>query len=79
MDVKALVYPPFYQVDTSRQRTEEGGIAEEEQVSSGIGLGLAIVQWIVQAHRGEIKVTSMPGQGSTIEVRLPAFATTPDL
>jgi CheY-like chemotaxis protein len=38
----------------------------------GRGLGLAGVLGIVRAHRGAIDVTSAPGQGTTVEVTLPA-------
>lgn len=37
----------------------------------GTGLGLAVVQGIVQAHFGEIAVHSQRGQGTRIEIRLP--------
>ena len=37
----------------------------------GIGLGLAISKTIVDAHGGEISVTSQLGEGATFEVRLP--------
>jgi signal transduction histidine kinase len=39
--------------------------------AKGAGLGLAIVHRIVTEHSGVIKVTSLPGRGTTIEVRLP--------
>ncbi|MGH9158064.1 MAG: sensor histidine kinase [Acidimicrobiales bacterium] len=38
---------------------------------SGTGLGLAIVAELVAAHNGSVDLTSQPGQGTTIEVRLP--------
>ncbi|NIA30674.1 MAG: PAS domain S-box protein, partial [Actinobacteria bacterium] len=37
----------------------------------GTGLGLAIVYRIVENHRGEIKVDSQPGQGSTFVLHFP--------
>ncbi len=37
----------------------------------GTGLGLAIVYRIVESHRGEIKVNSEPGKGSTFVLRFP--------
>jgi signal transduction histidine kinase len=37
----------------------------------GIGLGLAITQKIVQGHQGRLEVHSLPGQGTTVTVRLP--------
>jgi two-component system NtrC family sensor kinase len=37
----------------------------------GVGLGLAVVYGIVEAHRGEIEVRSSPGEGTTFVVTLP--------
>ena len=51
----------FYRIDTHRSR-ELGGT----------GLGLAIVKHIVSRHRGRLRIDSVPGQGSTFTVILPA-------
>ena len=40
----------------------------------GSGLGMAIVHRIVNDYGGEIQVTSKPGVGTTVEVRLPVRA-----
>jgi signal transduction histidine kinase len=37
----------------------------------GTGLGLAIVGRVVETHRGEIKIKSRLGHGTTITVLLP--------
>lgn len=39
--------------------------------SGGSGLGLSIVRWIVEAHKGTVEVTSRAGEGTTFTVRLP--------
>jgi two-component system sensor histidine kinase HydH len=39
--------------------------------SDGTGLGLAIVHKIIEAHNGEIKITSNPAIGTTITLILP--------
>ena len=38
----------------------------------GLGLGLWIVRNIVEAHGGDIRVSSVPGKGSRFDVTLPA-------
>jgi len=55
-DAQARVFDPHFQVDGSR---------------GGSGLGLAIVRAIVQAHGGEVELSSREGDGTTIRVRLP--------
>lgn len=42
--------------------------------SRGTGLGLAVVQQIVESHSGRIEVKSQPNEGTTFYIRLP-FAT----
>ena len=40
--------------------------------AAGAGLGLAIVRDLVQAHRGQVSLTSAPGAGTTVTCRFPA-------
>ena len=54
------LFERFYRVDAARTRT-----------AGGAGLGLAIAEWIAQAHGGTIAVTSRSGGGSVFSVRLP--------
>jgi signal transduction histidine kinase len=39
--------------------------------SGGSGLGLAIASRIVDDHHGTLEITSQPGQGTTVTIRLP--------
>jgi len=55
----------FYRVDVKRSR-ERGGT----------GLGLAIVKHILNRHKGRLQIESVPGEGSTFTVSLPAVQTT---
>jgi signal transduction histidine kinase len=41
----------------------------------GSGLGLAVVERVVEAHRGRLEFRSVPGQGTTVEIRLPVDPT----
>lgn len=40
--------------------------------SHGTGLGMAIAKSVVTAHNGKISVSSVPGSGTTVDIRLPA-------
>ncbi len=48
----------------------------EESGEAGTGIGLSIVQQIVEQHGGEIGVTSKPGEGSRFTLDFPAAAAT---
>ena len=55
------IFDRFYRVDASRSR-EEGGV----------GLGLAIARWAVEANGGQIELASEGTDGSLFRVILPA-------
>ncbi len=54
------IFEKFYRVDT-----------ELASQVPGSGLGLSLVQYILRAHGGEVRVESELGQGSTFTLRLP--------
>ena len=55
-----FVFERFFRSDRARRA-----------YSGGSGLGLSIVRWIVEAHKGRVTVESAVGKGSTFTVHLP--------
>lgn len=43
----------------------------------GLGLGLSLVKAVVEAHRGSVGVSSLPGEGATFTVQLPRLEVPP--
>jgi signal transduction histidine kinase len=60
------IFDQFYRVDPSRNRA-----------TGGAGLGLTIAKRLVEAHGGELTVTSTQGVGTTFRVELPVAAEAP--
>ncbi|MBY0457189.1 MAG: cell wall metabolism sensor histidine kinase WalK [Gemmataceae bacterium] len=58
------VFERFYRVDKARGRAE-----------GSTGLGLSIVKHLVQAMRGQVRVNSKSGKGTTFRVTLPRAGT----
>jgi heavy metal sensor kinase len=58
---RARIFDRFYRVDKARWRE-----------SGGAGLGLAITKWVVEAHRGEIRLAVGSENGCLFRVKLPA-------
>jgi signal transduction histidine kinase len=58
----AEIFEAFHQLDSSATRRY-----------GGTGLGLALVQKIVEAHDSQVQVTSEVGKGSCFEFSLPVY------
>jgi signal transduction histidine kinase len=54
------IFDRFYQVETSLMRRHEG-----------IGLGLAIVEEMIELHHGQVRVESQEGKGSAFTITIP--------
>ena len=54
------LFEPFYRTDSSRSRK-----------TGGYGLELSLCKAIVDAHKGNIDISSILGQGTTVKVKLP--------
>jgi signal transduction histidine kinase len=52
------IFQPFYRTEDSR-------------ATVGFGVGLPLVNRILKLHKGQIKVTSIVGKGTTFFVHLP--------
>jgi signal transduction histidine kinase len=63
-DAIEQVLTPFIQVDGSLTREYEG-----------TGLGLALVNRMIEAHEGEISIASREGEGTTVSLCFPAART----
>jgi signal transduction histidine kinase len=56
-ELQKNIFNAFYQVEQGK--------------SGGVGLGLAIAKWVVDAHRGKIRILSEEGKGTQFTVSIP--------
>lgn len=90
IEIRVRAHPEAQQVEISVQDTGIGIAPEDQKrifdefaqvrrvhasgPPDGSGLGLAIAKRIVEAHQGQLQVSSNPGQGSTFSFTLPVKA-----
>ena len=53
-----LIFNRFYKTDDARN-------------SDGAGIGLSIVKWIIDSHKGSIEAKSVEGKGTLFDIKLP--------
>jgi PAS domain S-box-containing protein len=58
-DMLPYIFDPFFRAGADRSGTE------------GVGLGLALIKMITEAHGGTVEVRSLPDEGTTFILRLP--------
>ncbi len=59
-----LIWERYYRRQASPKR--------EAQAKPGAGLGLAIAKHIIEMHKGTVSLKSVAGEGTTVEIDLPA-------
>lgn len=60
-------------IDTAQQATLFDPFVSHR--AKGTGLGLAVVRAVARAHRGEVWVDSIPGEGACFTLRIPTVST----
>jgi signal transduction histidine kinase len=81
IQIELIAYPKYFEL---KVQDNGAGISQEHQKNifdafyqieqgkgGSAGLGLAIAKWIIDAHRGHIRVESKPGKVTTFSVALP--------
>jgi two-component system heavy metal sensor histidine kinase CusS len=64
------VFDRFFRVDAARSRSSAATLSGGT-ISGGTGLGLAIVQSIMTLHGGSAAISSEPGRGTRVMLRVP--------
>jgi signal transduction histidine kinase len=60
------VFDRLYRADPARNRA-----------SGGLGLGLSLVKWVIEAHGGSVRLWSEPDQGTLCTIELPVASGSP--